>query len=142
MSQPEIDSRTPAVSVGTDLATTPAGAGGVQGTAGLAGSVGSTSSGARASAPQPQASSTAPASTTTSSPQSVEDAVAAINSRLASTNRVLQLSVDAAGITIAEIKNAATGQVLQQIPSNDLVRFAEMLSSWSHGDKALLDLIA
>jgi len=135
--QPDLESLAPAVSVGSpDLATAPAGAGGLPNTA--TASSPSVRAGAAAAKPSPPGS----APDATSSPQSVDDAVAAINGRLSSTNRILQLSVDAAGITIAQIKNAATGQVLQQIPSNDLVRLAEMLSSWSHDDKVLLDLIA
>ncbi|MGH8219251.1 MAG: flagellar protein FlaG [Steroidobacteraceae bacterium] len=74
---------------------------------------------------------------------SLQESVDRINARLASSGRVLQLRVDAeTGITIAEIKNASTGQVLQQIPGADVVHLAEMLSSWAHGKNILLDLIA
>ena len=74
---------------------------------------------------------------------SLQESVDRINARLASSNRVLQLRVDAeTGMTIAEIKNAATGQVLQQMPGADVVHLAEMLSSWAHGKDALVDLIA
>ena len=75
-------------------------------------------------------------------PPSLQEAVDTLNARLASADRVLELRVDAAsGITIAEIKNASTGQVLRQMPGEDLVRLAQMLRSWS-GGKSLLDLIA
>lgn len=75
--------------------------------------------------------------------ESIEDSVKRINARLASVNRVLQLRVDAStGITVAEIRNSATGQVLQQIPSADVVHLAAMLSGWAHGKNVLLDLIA
>lgn len=73
----------------------------------------------------------------------LQDSVERINARLASSGRVLQLRVDAeTGITIAEIKNSTTGQVVQQIPSADVVHLAEMLSSWAHGKNVLVDLIA
>lgn len=75
--------------------------------------------------------------------ESLDESVRRINARLAGVNRVLQLRTDAeTGITIAEIKNAATGQVLQQIPSNDIVHLAAMLSGWAHGKNVLVDLIA
>ena len=75
--------------------------------------------------------------------QSLQESLERINARLASSNRVLQLRVDAeTGMTIAEIKDAATGQVLQQIPGADVVHLAEMLSSWAHGKNVLVDLIA
>lgn len=74
---------------------------------------------------------------------SLQESVDRINTRLASSNRVLQLRVDAeTGITIAEIKNSTTGQILRQIPGADVVHLAEMLSSWAHGKNILVDLIA
>ena len=74
---------------------------------------------------------------------SLQESVDRINARLASSSRVLQLRVDAeTGITIAEIKSATTGQVLQQIPGADVVHLAEMLSGWAHGKNILVDLIA
>ncbi len=73
----------------------------------------------------------------------LQESLDRINARLARAHRVLQLRVDAeTGMTIAEIKNAATGQVLQQIPSADVVHLAEMLSAWAHGKDVLVDLIA
>lgn len=74
---------------------------------------------------------------------SLQESVDRINARLASSNRVMQLRVDPeSGLTVAEIKNASTGQVLQQMPSADVVHLAEMLSSWAHGKNVLVDLIA
>ena len=74
---------------------------------------------------------------------SLQESVDRINARLASSGRMLQLRVDAeTGITIAEVRNSATGQVLQQIPSADVVHLAAMLSSWAHGENVLVDLIA
>jgi flagellar protein FlaG len=73
----------------------------------------------------------------------LQSAAQKINSWLASVGRVMELHVDAAsGLTVATIKDAQTGQVLQQMPSADLLELAEMLSGWSHGKAALLDLIA
>jgi flagellar protein FlaG len=75
-------------------------------------------------------------------PPSLHTAVEQLNARLAGSDRVLVLRVDAGtGLTIAEIKNASTGQVLRQMPSDDVVRLAELISSLS-GGKSLLDLIA
>ena len=77
------------------------------------------------------------------SAQTLQSAVAQINARLASVNRVLELSVDpATGLTIATIKNAQTGAVLQQIPSDDIIHLAQLLSGWAHGENVLLDLMA
>ncbi len=74
---------------------------------------------------------------------SLQESVDRLNARLASSNRVVRLRVDAAtGITIAEIRNSATGVVLQQIPGSDVVHLAEMLSAWAHGKNILVDLIA
>ena len=73
----------------------------------------------------------------------LQDSVERINARLAGSGRVLQLRVDAeTGITIAEIRNSTTGQIVQQIPGADVVHLAEMLSSWAHGKNVLVDLIA
>ncbi len=70
----------------------------------------------------------------------LEQSVTRINARLAATGHVLVLRVDPqSGITIAEIKNASTGQVLQQVPSQDLVRLAELLASWAQGNGILID---
>ncbi|HEY2591949.1 MAG TPA: flagellar protein FlaG, partial [Steroidobacteraceae bacterium] len=75
--------------------------------------------------------------------QTLQESVDRLNARLASSNRVVQLRVDAeTGITIAEIKNSSTGVVLQEIPGADIVHLAEMLSAWAHGKNILVDLIA
>jgi len=74
---------------------------------------------------------------------SLQESVDRLNARLASSNRVVQLRVDAeTGITIAEIMNSSTGEVMQQIPGADMVHLAEMLSAWAHGKNVLIDLIA
>jgi uncharacterized FlaG/YvyC family protein len=81
--------------------------------------------------------------TPTQAAQSLQESVDRLNARLASSNRVVQLRVDAeTGITIAEIMNSATGVVVQQIPGADVVHLAEMLSAWAHGKNILVDLIA
>jgi hypothetical protein len=77
------------------------------------------------------------------SAQSVEDALKRANARLAETGRMLELHVDAAtGLTIATLKNAATGEVLEQTPGIDLVHLVQMLTAWAHGRGVLLNLIA
>lgn len=76
-------------------------------------------------------------------PDTLDQSVARINARLASLDRVLVLRVDPrSGLTIAEIRSASTNEVLQQIPSRDLLHLAQLLQSWSHGESALIDMIA
>ncbi|HTV49702.1 MAG TPA: flagellar protein FlaG [Steroidobacteraceae bacterium] len=78
-----------------------------------------------------------------SSTQDLQSAVQQINGHLAGVNRVMELHVDAAsGVTVATIKDAQTGEVLQQVPSEGVLELAAMLSGWSPGERALLDLIA
>lgn len=94
-----------------------------------------------------QASEPTPVSSTAAGPPSdaqvVASAVARANANLAAYGRVMDFSVDAAtGLTIARIRNSQTGQVLQQFPSEDLVRLAQMLADWSPGSKLRLDLMA
>lgn len=77
------------------------------------------------------------------SSQEIQTAVKQVNLHLATVNRVLELHVDAAtGLTIAIIRNAQTGAVLQQVPSTDSVHLAQMLAAWSPGRNVLVDLIA
>jgi uncharacterized FlaG/YvyC family protein len=75
--------------------------------------------------------------------QEIENAIAAANANLASSDRVLDYRVDAAtGISIALIRNAQTGVVVQQMPGADIIALARMLADWSPGKHMLLDLIA
>lgn len=77
------------------------------------------------------------------STQDLQRALAQVNSRLASVNRVLELNVDAtSGLTVATIRNADNGDVLQQFPGTDTLHLAQMLADWAGGKTALLDLIA
>jgi uncharacterized FlaG/YvyC family protein len=70
-------------------------------------------------------------------------AVSAANSNLAAYNRVMDFTVDSGtGMSIAFIRNAQTGEVLQQIPSTDMVKLAQMLRDWSPGKNLILDLTA
>ena len=73
----------------------------------------------------------------------LQQSLAQINERLASTSHVLILRVDpVTGNTIAEIQNAATGQVLQRVPSQDQQHLADMLAAWAHGHSILADVLA
>jgi uncharacterized FlaG/YvyC family protein len=75
--------------------------------------------------------------------QDVQAAAQRVNDYLASSGQALQLRVDTGtGLTMAIITNAKTGEVLQQIPSTDLLRFAQMLEGWSPGKNVLIDLFA
>jgi len=70
-------------------------------------------------------------------------AVSAANSNLATYNRVLDFKVDSeSGLSIAIIRNSQTGEVLQQIPSPDMVKLAQMLRDWSPGKNIMFDLQA
>ncbi|MGB6451234.1 MAG: flagellar protein FlaG [Steroidobacteraceae bacterium] len=78
-----------------------------------------------------------------SSPQTLQSAVKQINAHLAQVNRTLELRTDAGtGLTVAVIKNAWTGEIVQQIPTEDSIQLAQMLSAWADGGNVLLDLIA
>jgi uncharacterized FlaG/YvyC family protein len=75
--------------------------------------------------------------------QEIQDAVAQVNERLSSVNRVLTLNVDAgSGLTVATIRDSQTGEVLEQYPSTDSVHLAQMLAGWASGKNILVDLIA
>jgi flagellar protein FlaG len=109
-----------------------------------------TSGNGASGATAPAADTAALSTATTSAPSlpagtsaELQGAAQKINTWLASVGRVMELHVDAAsGLTVATIKDAQTGQVLQQMPSADLLELAELISGWSHGKAALLDLIA
>ena len=70
-------------------------------------------------------------------------AVDQINAHLAGVDRILALRVDpSSGLIVAQISNANTGEVLQQIPTEDGIRLKQMLSRWSHGGNVLMDVEA
>ena len=74
------------------------------------------------------------------SEQAVRSAVEQINAHLASVGRVLSLKVDpVSGYTVAQISNAQTGEVLQQMPTEDHIKLERMLAHWSHGGNVLMD---
>jgi uncharacterized FlaG/YvyC family protein len=103
-----------------------------------------TSYASRAPATTPRVTATPKVPTRTISPDAdVAAAVRAANSNLATYNRVMDFKVDSgSGISIAFIRNAQTGEVLQQIPSPDMVKLAQMLRDWSPGKNIMLDLTA
>ena len=77
------------------------------------------------------------------SEQAVQLAVAQINAHLAGVDRILALRVDPiTGYVVAQISNANTGELLQQIPTEDGLRLKQMLSRWSHGGNVLMDVEA
>jgi uncharacterized FlaG/YvyC family protein len=85
----------------------------------------------------------AAAPTVAPSAAEIQAAVDKANANLASSSRVLSFSVDTAtGITIAQIRNSQTGEVVQQIPGADVIHLAQMLAAWSPGKHMMLDLIA
>ena len=67
-------------------------------------------------------------------------AAAQIDSYLRSTGRALQFSVDdATGRTVVTVKDAATGETIRQIPSEEAMRLAHALGNHPN---ALVDLEA
>ena len=77
------------------------------------------------------------------SEQAVLRAVEQINAHLAGVDRLLALRVDpSTGYTVAQISNATTGEILQQIPTEDGIRLKQMLARWSHGGNVLMDVQA
>jgi flagellar protein FlaG len=77
------------------------------------------------------------------SDEAVQRAVDQINAHLAGVDRILALKVDpGSGYTVAQISDATTGEVLQQIPTEDGIRLKQMLSRWSHGGNVLMDVEA
>jgi uncharacterized FlaG/YvyC family protein len=124
MTQPELDSIRPieTVSPTTDFSANDAGQ--------------------VAAAPRQTATAKAPARTAPAHAD-LAAAVSAANSNLAAYNRVMDFTVDSGtGMSIAFIRNAQTGEVLQQIPSTDMVQLAQMLRDWSPGKNLILDLTA
>lgn len=119
---------------------------------GAIGSIGAMSSmddfvSAQDNSPSPQTSADLPAAVAAVSEQAprpseaaVRSALVQINAHLASVNRVLSLKVDPeSGYTVAQISNAQTGQVLQQMPTEDHIQLEKMLARWSHGGNVLMD---
>src|SRR6202007_177355 len=77
------------------------------------------------------------------SPQEIQSSLAQVNERLAAVGRVMTLQVDAgSGLTGATIRDSQTGEGLEQFPSTDSIRLAQMLAGWASGKNILLDLIA
>ena len=77
------------------------------------------------------------------SADSIPQSLAAVNTRLAHSGHVLVLRIDpVTGTTIAEVRQAATGQVLQRIPSRDQQHLADLLASWANGKSILADVLA
>ena len=76
-------------------------------------------------------------------PATLDAALKQINAQLSDSGRAVELRVDAAtGLTVAAVLSTQTGVVIQQFPSEDVLRLAEMLNGWAHGKGSLLDLIA
>jgi flagellar protein FlaG len=99
------------------------------------------------SSPDARAKSQAPRTAADATPrpsrEAVQHAVDQINAHLAGVDRVLSLKVDPlSGYTVAQIANALTGEVLQQIPTEDHLQLERMLARWSHGGNVLMDVEA
>jgi uncharacterized FlaG/YvyC family protein len=75
--------------------------------------------------------------------RALQTAVTQANANLANYNRVLDFGVDAGtGLSVATIRDAQTGAVLQQVPGTDMLHLARMLADWSPGKTLQLDLLA
>jgi uncharacterized FlaG/YvyC family protein len=77
------------------------------------------------------------------SAQDIQDSLSQVNTKLAASGRVMQLNVDpSTGLTVATIRDAQSGNVLEQFPGTDSLRLAAMLDGWASGKNIQLDLIA
>jgi uncharacterized FlaG/YvyC family protein len=75
--------------------------------------------------------------------QEIQDSLSQVNAKLAATGRVMTLNVDpSTGLTVATIRDASTGDVVDQFPGTDSIHLAQMLNGWASGKNILLDLIA
>jgi flagellar protein FlaG len=87
----------------------------------------------------------APVSTPTPKPSTVDVQAAAqqLQDYLASSGRTLQFQVDnATGITVVTVKDSETGDVIRQIPSEEVVRLARTIQQDSRSSNALLNVTA
>lgn len=76
--------------------------------------------------------------------RTVQETTAAVaqqlESYLRSVGRSVQFSIDSAsGRTVVSVRDAATGEVIRQIPSEEALRLAQALGS---GNNALIDVLA
>jgi len=75
--------------------------------------------------------------------QEIQDSLNQVNARLAASGHVMRLNVDpSTGLTVATIRNAENGAVVEQFPGTDTIHLAQMLNGWASGKNILLDLIA
>jgi uncharacterized FlaG/YvyC family protein len=73
----------------------------------------------------------------------LQQALSQVNDKLSGYSRVLELTVDAtSGLTVATVRNSATGAVLSQFPGTSQLQLAAMLANWAGSNSALLDLVA
>jgi uncharacterized FlaG/YvyC family protein len=73
----------------------------------------------------------------------LQQALSRVNDKLSGYSRVLELTVDAgSGLTVATVRNSATGAVLSQFPGTSQLELAEMLAKWAGSNSALVDLVA
>lgn len=77
------------------------------------------------------------------SAQEIQDSLDQVNAKLATSGHVMTLNVDpSTGLTVATIRNASNGAVMEQFPGTDSIHLAQMLNGWASGKNILLDLIA
>ena len=77
------------------------------------------------------------------SPATINRSLATVNEQLAGSGHTRVLRTDpVSGVTIVEVRNASTGQVLQRIPSRDQQHLADMVAAGANGKSILADVIA
>ncbi|HYM34572.1 MAG TPA: flagellar protein FlaG [Steroidobacteraceae bacterium] len=73
----------------------------------------------------------------------VQAAAQALQDYLASSGRTLQFQVDdATGMTVVTVKDSETGDVIRQIPSEEVLRLARTIQQDSRSSNALLNVTA
>jgi uncharacterized FlaG/YvyC family protein len=76
-------------------------------------------------------------------PAPIGQSLERINARLAAIGHTLRLQVTPeTGAIVATVTDNATGTVLEQIPSHDLLHLAALLQRWAQGESALVDTTA
>lgn len=110
------------------------------GSIGAVGAIGPTDDHASAQDHSPSPPPPAADAATRPSEQAIKSAVDQINAHLARVNRMLSLKLDPrSGYAVAQITDALTGEVLQQIPTEDHIQLERMIMRWSHGGNVLMD---
>lgn len=93
------------------------------------------------SAPAPAASANVPAPQPSAS--EVQSAARQLQHYSANSGRTLEFQVDdQSGLTVVTVKDSSTGDVIRQIPNEEVVRLARLIQQDFHASNALLNVKA